>query len=1287
MKQILLISIMAFWAIAVKGQFCPTPGSFSVNQPSAGNITSTSVTLSWGSSTLATGYQVMYKLSTASSYVNGCGHTALSCTTSGLIPGATYNFKVQSTYLCDGTIVKTRDSGNIVTVTMNGIGTPSGLSNSSVDQTSFTANWNSVAGATSYSVEVRTSVGNNLVTTVTSTTNSKNITSLATGTGYSWKVRAQSSASTSSYSSPITVTTVPDTPVASAASNIQQTGFTASWSSETGATGYKLDVSASGSFSSFVSGYNNLTVSTTSRTVTGLSAGTTYYYRVRSANGGTSPNSNVVSVITIPPNPIIADATEITQISFLAHWNAALGAEDYRLDVSNDNFNSFLPDFENVTVDALSLTVGGLTFGETYQYRVRAHNDSGTSDNSGVMEVTLTPGEPVTQAPTSIQTSQFTANWTAVAGAISYRLDVSTSDSFNSFLPGYNNKTVTGTSGIVYGLTSGSSYYYRVRSLNDGGMSGNSNVTNAVTLTSAPVALPATSVAQTSLTARWEGVTGANDYRLDVSADNFNSFVTGFNNAVVTGTSVVVNGLSPGNSYQYRVRSANTSGSSANSDVIETLLKPADPILNDATAVGQNSFEISWSPVTGATSYQLDVATNASFTNFILGYQNKTVTIDHDEITGLSPGFTYYVRLRAVNTTGASANSVTHQQITVPNPPATVQTKEAFANQFVANWPEAIGATFYEVEVSANDAFSELLPGFNPKRVEGQAEVAVQSLAPSTIYFVRVRAGNEEGVSGFSIPKAISTLNGDGSNNFEITIGTPSFNGIFQPEGSNITVTITGGLPDKSVKFHHRPVVEGEFEALDITSTSSPFSISVDPTWLDELGMEFFFSVEDANQTKTSSTRIMKNIRTANAISTISFGGDLKNYRIISIPYAIENNVVDNVFEPILGSYDKGKWRLVRYQGGKNVDYAQGLSKTKFDRGKGFWFNSLNEVTLTIPSSAQIGDNTRDDPFQIVLEAGWNQIGNPYPFSVDWSAVQQFNEDVNLGELLGYNPEKLSLEVITQLKAFEGGFVFCDEPIAFKIPVTARVSSQGARKSVKNGRSSNDGWMVPITISQGEMTNNLSGFGMSSQASVGKDKLDMPVAPRFIRYLELESVSDMSSVPVAFDMVPLDSRGSWTFRFKQNGGGNVSLSWDASEALASLILIDEKDNVVLDMHQASHYSFDGVERDFRILYGAPVSEIENGLKLGAPYPNPATDFVTIPWAFAGSTGSSAIIRVSTLTGVVVYQELLASGTEGLQEIKWNLQTQNGVRVQPGLYLYELIGSQPAKVFKGRVIVK
>ncbi len=92
-------------------------------------------------------------------------------------------------------------------------------------------------------------------------------------------------------------------PIANVASTITGSSFTANWTAPSIGTvaNYLLDVSLSPSFSSFVTGYNGLSVSGVSKIVSGLNLGTTYYYRIRAEKTsvtGQGGYSTAISVIT-----------------------------------------------------------------------------------------------------------------------------------------------------------------------------------------------------------------------------------------------------------------------------------------------------------------------------------------------------------------------------------------------------------------------------------------------------------------------------------------------------------------------------------------------------------------------------------------------------------------------------------------------------------------------------------------------------------------------------------------------------------------------------------------------------------------------------------------------------------------------------------------------------------------------------------------------------------------------------------------------------------------------------
>lgn len=146
---------------------------------------------------------------------------------------------------------------------------------------------------------------------------------------------------------------------------------------------------------------------------------------------------------------------------------------------------------------ATSITNSGLSASQEYYYKLYSENWSYYSSGSvtgGITTAGPGAGIPTVQAPTAIATDSFTANWSSSTNANSYRLDVSTSQAFSTYVSGYQDRVVNGTSESVTGLTPGSTYYYRVSGYNAAGQSGESAVTNLVTPASVTLAMQSSTV-------------------------------------------------------------------------------------------------------------------------------------------------------------------------------------------------------------------------------------------------------------------------------------------------------------------------------------------------------------------------------------------------------------------------------------------------------------------------------------------------------------------------------------------------------------------------------------------------------------------------------------------------------------------------------------------------------------------------------------------------------------------------------------------------------------------------
>jgi hypothetical protein len=174
--------------------------------------------------------------------------------------------------------------------------------------------------------------------------------------------------------------------------------------------------------------------------------------------------------------PVSAAATLGCPGTFTANWSKAPNTAtptSYLLDVSTSStFASYVLQNQSVSGTASSYEIGGLAMNTTYYYRVRAVNTNlaeTTSRNSATQSVFLaTAALPVATLPSIITNTGFTANWSAFTDATGYQLDVSTTSTFSSFVSGFQNLAVSGTSTSVTGLTAGTIYYYRVRAVVSG---------------------------------------------------------------------------------------------------------------------------------------------------------------------------------------------------------------------------------------------------------------------------------------------------------------------------------------------------------------------------------------------------------------------------------------------------------------------------------------------------------------------------------------------------------------------------------------------------------------------------------------------------------------------------------------------------------------------------------------------------------------------------------------------------------------------------------------------------
>jgi fibronectin type 3 domain-containing protein len=532
------------------------------------------------------------------------------------------------------------------------------------------------------------------------------------------------------------------------ATAVSSTSIAVSWNSVSGATGYRIYRSTTAIGTYIQTG--TVPSSVITYTNTGLTADTTYYYKVSAYNSdGESAQSDAVSATTnafIPGIPGGVSVIAASSTSITVSWNSVSVAAGYRI-YRSTTANGTYTQVGAVSSPATTYTNTDLTHDTTYYYKVSAFNSAGESAQSAYDNTTT--NAVISAAPTGVtaiaaSSSSVTVSWSSVTGATTgYHLYRSTTAEGIYIQVGPT--LISATNYIDTGLSSATTYYYKVSVYNSAGESDRSSYAASMTLPVTPTGVSAATTSSTSITVSWSSVIGADEYRIYCSTTATGTY-THLGTALSTATTYANINLPSGTTYYYKVSAYNSGGESAQSSYVSAVTTPVAPTGVSATAVSYSSITVSWTRMNGATEYRIYRSTTATGSYSNVGTAAGTATTYTN--TGLSASTTYYYKVSAYNSAGESGQSssvtATTPAVQVLSPPSGIGAIPV-SNGIRINWVPVYGAAGYRVyrATSANGTYTAIATN-----VSSTTTTYLNTTTGSTTYYYKVATVNSAGVVG-----------------------------------------------------------------------------------------------------------------------------------------------------------------------------------------------------------------------------------------------------------------------------------------------------------------------------------------------------------------------------------------------------------------------------------------------------------------------------------------------------------------------------------------------------------
>ena len=534
---------------------------------------------------------------------------------------------------------------------------------------------------------------------------------------------------------------------------------------------------------------------TLSHTVSSLTNGTAYKFKVRAVNaigdGAESAESGAVTPSTTPATPTgltVSGGNGSVTLSWTAGSNGGSAVTGWKYTKkTGDDWDDDWTAVPNSGANTTSYTVPDLTNGTAYKFKVRAVNANGDGAESAESDAVTPSVKPAT--PTGLTVSggdgSVALAWTAGSNGGSaitgWKYTKKTGDDWDDDWTAVPNSGAGTTSYTVPDLTNGTAYRFKVRAVNANGDGAESAESASVTPSAKPAAPTGLTVSggdgsvALSWTAGSNGGSAVTGWKYTKkTGDDWDDDWTAVPNSGAGTTSYTVPDLANGTAYKFKVRAVNANGDgaeSAESASVTPATAPPAPSKPSVVA-GNKSVTLSGSSVAGTggsaiTKWQYAYKSKPGGGNYGSwgDWQDITgtsTTMPGKTVSGLANGTEYRFRVRAVNAEGDGADSPESDAVTPSAKPAapTGLTATAGNGTVTLSWTAGSNGgsaiTGWKYTKKADGSWDDDWTAV-PNSGANTTSYTVPDLTNGTAYTFKVRAVNANGDGAESAESASVT--------------------------------------------------------------------------------------------------------------------------------------------------------------------------------------------------------------------------------------------------------------------------------------------------------------------------------------------------------------------------------------------------------------------------------------------------------------------------------------------------------------------------------------------------